>query len=184
MVEGLTFITGNAHKAKYAQLWLKHPITHHKLDLDELQSMDMEEIISHKARQAYEILKKPVLVEDNSLEFVVLNGFPGPFVKWVLKSAGLEAMCRMLDGFADRRLIGRTYYGFYDGNDEVRIFKGEMYGTLADHPKGEDGFGWDSVFINDGYDITRAEMDADTYEKTSYRKDALKKLHEFLVHYE
>jgi inosine/xanthosine triphosphate pyrophosphatase family protein len=55
---------------------LGYPVDHVKLDLDELQSMDLHEIVTHKAKQAYDILQKPVLINDISLGFDGLGGLP------------------------------------------------------------------------------------------------------------
>jgi len=45
---------------------------HEKIDLEEIQSLDLREIVEHKVRQAYDVVKKPVLVEDTSLRFTAL----------------------------------------------------------------------------------------------------------------
>ena len=47
-------------------------VLHQKLDLDEIQSLDLRTVVEHKVRQAYELVKKPVLVEDTSLQFEAL----------------------------------------------------------------------------------------------------------------
>lgn len=60
----IVFITGNQGKADYLANFLDFPVEHIKLDLDELQSMDLRVIVEHKIRQAYAIVKKPVIVED------------------------------------------------------------------------------------------------------------------------
>ncbi len=171
----ITFITGNLGKVKYAELWLGHSLKHHKLDLDEIQSLVLQEVVEHKVRQAFGMLGKTVLVEDTSLEFEAMNGSPGPLIKWFDAS---NIICRMLDGFDTRSATARTCYGLFDGHD-IRFFEDVMRGSIAVKPRGK-GWGWDDVFINDGYDITRAEMDEQTYEKTSYRKTALNKLDKYL----
>jgi len=61
-----------------------------KIDLDELQSLDLRVIVEHKVRQAYEKVGGPVLVEDVSLEFLALGRIPGPFIKFFEQEIGLE----------------------------------------------------------------------------------------------
>ncbi len=78
----ITFITGNQSKADYLAKYLGFPVAHEKLDLDEIQSLDLREIVRHKVRQAYLRIGTPVLVEDVSLEFAGLNGLPGPFLSF------------------------------------------------------------------------------------------------------
>lgn len=116
-------------------------ISHHKLDLNELQSVDLKEVVEHKVRQAYKALHKPVLVEDVSLEFNALNSLPGTFIKFFVDYTGLEATCRMLDGFSDRSAVPRCAYGYFDGK-ELKFFEGSARGTIAEHPSsGTRGFG-------------------------------------------
>ena len=61
------FITGNQNKADYLAKMLGIELEHQKIHLDEIQSTSLEEIVEHKARQAYELIHKPVLVEDVAL---------------------------------------------------------------------------------------------------------------------
>lgn len=72
----VTFITGNQNKADYLAKYLGFPVAHQKIHLDELQSLSLREIVEHKVKQAYDIIKKPVLVEDVSLEFSALGRLP------------------------------------------------------------------------------------------------------------
>src|SRR5688572_8872053 len=109
------FITGNQSKADYLAKLLGMPLDHHKYDLDEIQSMHLDKIVTHKVKQAYKLAGRPVLVEDVGLGFTALNGLPGPFVKFFVdQTEGLEKMCRMLDGFGDRSARAETVFGYYD----------------------------------------------------------------------
>ncbi|OYW42320.1 hypothetical protein B7Z28_01615, partial [Candidatus Saccharibacteria bacterium 32-45-3] len=99
------FITGNQNKADYLSRQLGVKLDHQKIDLLELQSTDLHEIVAHKLKQAYETVQKPVLVEDVSLVFNALGDLPGPYIKWFVDHAGDVACCKMLDGFDDRSAI-------------------------------------------------------------------------------
>jgi len=164
------FITGNQNKADYLERILGISLEHHKLDLDEIQSIDPKEVIEHKVKQAYAILQKPVLVEDTSLFFNALDGLPGPFVKFfVTAKDGQRIMCRMLDGFDDRSAYASAIYAYYDGV-EIHTFVGRLNGVIADSPRGGGGYGWDAVFEPEGYGgRTRAELspaeDDESYQK-------------------
>lgn len=164
------FISGNQNKIDYLSKTLGFTLDHQKIDLDEIQSADPKVVIEHKVRQAYELIKKPVLVEDTSLSFNALDSLPGPFVKYFVDAKnGLENMCRMLDGFDDRSAYGSVIYGYFDGK-ELRFFEGRLDGTIAQHPRGDGGYGWDKIFIPEGYSgLTRAELspedDLETYNK-------------------
>jgi inosine triphosphate pyrophosphatase len=174
-----TFITGNPNKAKYVAEWLGQDVPHHKLDLDELQTFDLHELVEHKARQAYGILKTPILIEDAQLSFTALGRLPGPFIKWFIEELDYSGLVKLLDGYDDRSAYGVCCYALFDGS-KLRFFEGDMHGTIARGARGSGGFGFDPIFINDGYTITRAEMSEEDYAKTSYRKKALDKLIAYL----
>lgn len=159
------FITGNQNKADYLSRQLGVTLEHLKVDLDELQSTDLHVIVEHKLKQAFAVCNKPVLVEDVSLVFNVLGELPGPYIKWFIDYAGDEACCRMLDGFDDRSARIRCTFGYYDGTT-VTYFDSELPGTIADTPSGENGFGFDRFFINEGYTVTRAAMSIEENERT------------------
>lgn len=175
----VVFITGNEHKAKQLSQWLGIEIEHQKLDLDEIQSLDIREVVEHKARQAYATIKRPVIVEDVAMVFTAFKQLPGPFIKWFEKGSSLDVICRMLDAFEDRTAIAHTMYGLFDG-ESLHFFEGVMRGTIAPSPRGKNGFGFDSIFINEGQPLTRGEMDEETYSQTSYRQEALAELRKFL----
>lgn len=164
------FITGNQNKADYLAKTLGIELEHQKIDLDEIQSVNPLEIVEHKVRQAYDMIQKPVLVEDVSLVFNALNGLPGPFIKFFVEAEnGLENLCRMLDGFEDRSAFASVVYGYFDG-ETLEIIPGKMDGMIATSPRGEGGYGWDKIFEPQGYDgLTRAELspekDIESYNK-------------------
>jgi len=176
------FITGNQNKADYLARILGVELEHHKLDLDEIQSINPEEVIEHKVKQAYEILQKPVLVEDTSLFFNALDGLPGPFVKFFVNAKdGQNIMCRMLDGFDDRTAYASAIYAYYDGK-EMHTFVGRLNGVIADAPRGGGGYGWDGVFEPEGYDgKTRAELSPEDDDESYAKIRDFGSLKEFLL---
>lgn len=156
------FITGNQKKADYLAKTLGIQLNHQKLDLEEIQSTSLEEIVEHKVKQAFEIIKAPVLVEDVALKFTALGDLPGPFIKFFIESPdGLEKLCRILDSFDDRSARAECVFGYYDGT-ELKTIRGGLDGDIADHPRGRMGYGFDRIFQPNGYDgRTRAELDDD-----------------------
>ena len=179
----ITFITGNQHKVEALEKWLGFSLKHHKLDLDELQELDPKLVVEHKAKQAYEILKTAVLIEDTALWFHSLGRLPGTFVKWFIEEIGNDGLCRLLKDFDDRSATASVIYGYYDGQN-VQTFEGTVDGTINDLPQGESGFGWDPIFIPEGADKTYAQMHADGSDSElshySVRNKAVAKLKEFL----
>jgi non-canonical purine NTP pyrophosphatase (RdgB/HAM1 family) len=175
----LTFITGNAAKAEQLGRHLDHPVAHQKLDLPEIQSLDLHEIIEHKTKEAYKQTGGVVLVEDTSLTFKALGRLPGPLIKWFLTELDNVGLCKLLGGYEDRSATAAVCFGLYDGK-ELKMFEGEAPGSIAPVPKGERGFGWDPVFIPEGHEKTWGEMDPEEQKETSMRRIALKKLEAYL----
>ena len=152
----VTFVTGNQKKADYFAELIGLPVAHQNLDLPEIQSLDLEEIVRHKVRAAYDIVQAPVLVEDVALEFTALGRLPGPYIKWFLRELGHEQLCRLVDG-KDRSCVGKCVYGYFDGTNE-RYWHSAHAGTIPEHPYEGEAFGWDTIYIPDGYHVTRAEL--------------------------
>ncbi len=154
------------------------PLDHVSLDLQEIQSLDPEEIVRDKAIKAYEHLQRPVLVEDVSYVFHALGNLPGPFIKWFEKELGKEGLCRLVDG-KDRGCTASVVYGYHDGQT-VHLIRGSMSGTVADHPRGERSFGWSDTFIPEGMDKTYAELTDEEQAPIAMRRKALEEFRKLL----
>lgn len=174
----LIFVTSNHNKANYLKKYLGFPVDHHKIDLDEIQSLDLKKVVEHKLLQAYAIIHKPILVEDVSLEFVALGRLPGTFIKFYVEEMSFETICRTLDGLS-RKAIAKSIYGYYDGK-QMKFFEGSLNGIIAEEPRGKNGWGWDKIFIPEGYSQTRAELSEEEDKKTYLKMEPFDKLKVFL----
>ncbi len=152
---------------------------HHKLDLDELQSLDAHVVVEHKARQAYDVLHESVLVEDTSLTFTAMGHLPGTFIKWFLEEVGNEGLCKIVDGLTHRGAVATVTYGYCDGTT-VHFFESSIPGLIAPEPRGRQGMGWDPVFIPEGTTKTLAEMSDEEKKSFSARARAIKDLEAYL----
>lgn len=179
------FITGNQVKADYLAKWLGVALEHQRIDLAELQSLDLREIIAHKAKEAYKELGRTVLVEDVSLTFHAWGRLPGPLIKWHLEELGTDKLAKMMAGETDRRATAAIAYGLYDGK-QLYIFEGAVQGTVAQSPRSSEHDGWkntaswNSIFIPDGQHKTYAQMTDEELQTCSHRYQAMVKLREFL----
>lgn len=178
MKNKITFITGNSAKAKYLSDYFDIEVDHKKLDLHEIQSLDLKEIVEEKAKVAFKIIKKPVLVEDVSLTFKALKKLPGPLIRWFLDTLGNDGLIDILKG-KDRTAIAEVAFCYFDGK-KSSVFSALKSGSISKKAKGEMGFGWDPIFIPDGHSKTWAEMGDDEKHETSMRKIALGKLKKYL----
>lgn len=164
----VTFITGNQGKADFMAKHLGVPVPHKKIDLDEIQSLDLRKISEHKARQAYEITKSPVLVEDVGLVCEALGELPGPLIKWFLQTLGEAGICNLIGNYENKKAVGKVCFCYFAGKDPI-FFEGQVKGRIADEPRGSGGYGWDFIFIPDGADKTYSEMDDDELKRFGLR---------------
>lgn len=148
------------------------------VDIPEIQSLDLDEVITAKAKAAYAKIKKPVLVTDVSLEIDGLKGLPGPFVKFFIKTLGAEKTVQLVKGSRKTKVTDAV--AIYDGKNS-KIFKGSVRGKVVPKARGTYGFGFDFVFIPDGFRQTYAQMKPDLKNKISHRAKALKKVKKFLT---
>ncbi len=172
----LYFISGNQGKIQEVQEVLPN-IKNIDLDLPELQEIDPMHIIAEKLKVATKEIQGQFIVEDTSLYLDCINGLPGPLIKWFLQSLGNEGIYELISNYGNSNAIAKSIIGYYDGK-EMHFFVGEMKGTIV-QPKGDAGFGWDKIFMPEGYDKTFAELAAEN-RKPSMRKIALHKLKDFI----
>ena len=144
-----------------------------------------------KARHASEKTNKPAMADDSGIVVPALNGAPGIYsARYSGKgdTANNEKLLRALDG-----VEGAARNAFYVAvialikhpNDPMPIIaEGRWYGRIAETPAGDGGFGYDPLFIPDGFDITAAQMARDEKQSLSHRALALNalapQLNEFL----
>ena len=161
----VVYITGNAHKAKYFSKMVGLDIPHQKIDIDELQTMDIDELMTHKVKGAYAFLQTPVIVEDTFVTLTGMNGLPGPYIKWFLESLGSEGICTLATAFdpKKRRVVVGATIAYYDGK-KIELFKSQLEGTIAQRALGDTGFGWNPIFIPNGQLLTLGQMDEATFE--------------------
>ncbi len=180
----MTFITGNKAKASDVQKIMDFPIKIVDIDLEEIQELDLEKVATHKVLEAYNKINSPVFVDDVGLYIDAWNNFPGPLIKWMLK-AGKEKSARlllkMLAGEKQRSATAKLAIAYHDGKD-IHCFFGEVRGTISDTLRAGNnfGYGWDSVFIPNGFDKTYGEMTFEEKNAVSHRRKAFDKFKQFL----
>ncbi|VBB17721.1 inosine triphosphate pyrophosphatase [Yasminevirus sp. GU-2018] len=178
----ITFVTGNSNKLREVQQILGDNVEliSAKIDLPELQG-EMDDISIEKCKMAVQQIKGPVLIDDTSLCFDALGGLPGPYIKWFLEKVGNEGLNKMLDGFENRSASAVCTFAFcQDEKSKPILFTGVVRGTIV-LPRGNGKFGWDAIFMPDGYTTTYAEMDPQIKNEMSHRYLALQKLKSYFA---
>lgn len=175
------FATGNEGKVKHASEILGDEFKVKQVDLETIEpSIDsIEEIAESKVEQAREKADIPdegLLIADDSGLFVdSLNGFPGPQTSFFDEKVGRNNLLKLIE--EDNSASFRAAVALDLGSD-TKVFTGEASGEVVE-PRGEDGFGYDPIFLPDGNDETWGE-DTEYKNETSHRKEALEKLREYV----
>jgi len=154
----INFVTTNAGKVATMRRQVAsygYEVRQVKLALTEPQADDSEAVALAKAKQAYAMLGEPVIVQDASFHIDGLNGFPGPYGKYVLKTLGVSGILRLAEPLPSRTCRFKSVLVYIDARGETRAFvhRGNP-GTLAweiDHTPSEEAWSdlW-RVFIPHG----------------------------------
>jgi XTP/dITP diphosphohydrolase len=139
---------------------------------------------SIKARYIYQNYNMNCFADDSGLEVNALNGAPGVYSARYAgdqrsTSDNNNKLLNDLKNATDRGARFITVIALLLEGKEY-LFEGEIKGTIAVEPRGANGFGYDPLFIPEGYDITFAEMDPEKKNAISHRGIAVRKLVDFL----
>lgn len=139
-----------------------------------------------KARYIYNATGMSVFADDTGLEVEALGGIPGVnSARFAGKDknpdANIEKLLLMLNGIDNRDARFRTIIALIHDDVEY-LFEGTINGIIIRERKGEEGFGYDPVFVPEGKNLTFAEMSLDDKNQISHRARAFAKLKEFLIH--
>ena len=144
--------------------------------LQEIQSNSFKMISQHKARHAFVLGKKPVIVEDGGLEIHSLNGFPGPYSSYVLETIGNKGI---LDLLGENRTASFVSVITYCDDTDVVSFEARSPGRISQTIRGR-GWGYDPIFIPNGHTKTFAETEHKN--SISHRYMALTKFSRWFAH--
>ncbi len=152
---GPIFVTNNEGKHQEVERWLAGlGIRFRRLDLSAPQGSDVESIARARVTEAYARLQEPCFCERSGLFLWDHPNALGIDFKNTLRAIGEEEIGKRFGG---SRGVARVAVAFEDGKG-ARVFSGSISGTLLREPRGEGGFGWDRLWVPDGYDRTLAEM--------------------------
>ncbi len=179
-MKALLVVTSNKSKAAEIEAITGYRVEAVKLDIPEIQSLDVEEVAREKALTAFRKVKKPVVVDDTGMAISAIGGLPGALVSWFLSTIGPAGILRLVGSTDDRTASVFTCIGYADANG-AHTFLGIRHGSLALEPRGANGFGYDSIFVPEGQKRTYAEMSDQEKNADSMRSDALLKLKSFLA---
>jgi XTP/dITP diphosphohydrolase len=186
----LIFATNNKHKVREIASLLDDSYTVlglNDVDISEDIPEDGETLTEnalHKARYVYERTGMNVFADDTGLEVDELNGAPGVHSARFAgenkdPDANITKLLGLLDGKSNRKARFRTVIALIFNKKEY-LFEGTVEGEIIEVRKGTEGFGYDPVFLADGYEQTFAEIPLSEKNKISHRARATRKLINFL----
>lgn len=135
-----------------------------------------------KARYIKEHYGYDCFADDSGLEVDALGGAPGVFSARYSggdSEANMEKLLHNLTEKNERGAQFRTVIALLVG-EETHLFEGIVRGTIIHERRGEGGFGYDPIFVPEGYDLTFAQLGSDVKNRISHRAKAVEKLAEYL----
>lgn len=185
----VVFATNNPNKLKEIRAVLSNvevlSLADINIDTDIPEDHEtLQENALQKAQFIHDRCKLPCFADDTGLEVDALNGRPGVFSA---RYAGpqcssednMDLLLKEMDGCKNRSAQFRTVIAFIDGKDS-HYFEGHVKGGILHEKKGAKGFGYDPLFMPEGYDISFAEMSQEEKNRISHRGIAVKKFSEWL----
>lgn len=138
-----------------------------------------------KAETVYDLFKVPTIADDSGLSVDQLNGEPGVFsARYAGENATDEAnnklLLEKLSHFTEPHLAKFVCSAvFYDGENYISS-QDVMEGKIIHEPRGVNGFGYDPLFIAEGYSVTNGELSLEEKNKISHRAKAFNRLHDLI----
>lgn len=177
-------VTGNPKKVEVAQHALSAfniEVDQIEMDTPEIQSASTEEVAKYSVKYAAEKTQRPVIKGDFGMVIESLNGFPGPFVKFINKWIPVSQFIKLYSNALNDKAYFVDSLGFCRPGEEAVCFTTNTYGKVIPSPKGDNGNMVDSIFIPEGYSKTIAELDKDETLKL-WSNDRYTRLAEYLKH--
>ena len=145
----LFFASSNEHKFQEAErilATLGMQINLFKTTLEEIQSNNLNDIAEKKAINAYDLIQKPVIIEDDGLFINTLNGFPGPYSSYVYDTIGNKGIMDLLENSKVRDAKILSIIAYCDSDCDVKLFEYSIPGKISSVIE-KGGWGFDPLFI-------------------------------------
>jgi len=159
------FVTGNQFKFDLAKskLNLKDNIDlqQKKFNCPEIQADTIKEIASFSVKYCADNLKVPCIKNDSGMQVQFLNNFPGPYSKYIEKTITEKGILNLMSDCSNREATFIEALAFCEPGKEPVVFECTTRGKIANQSRGDNGWGFDKIFIPRGFDKTFAEFNDD-----------------------
>jgi len=150
-----------------------YELEHLKTTYPEVQADTIEETIVPGLQWLMERYDRPMMIDDSGLFIDGLNGFPGAYSAYVFKTIGCDGILRLMEGMKVRSARFECCIGYMNPGGKPSISKGVSKGSISKEKAGSGGFGYDPVFIPEGYSKTFAQFEISEKNKISHRGRAI-----------
>jgi len=150
-----------------------YELEHIKTTYPEIQADSIDETIVPGLKWLMERYNRPMMIDDSGLFIDALNGFPGVYSAFVFKTVGCDGILKLMRDVKYRSARFECCIGFMLPGGEPSITKGIAKGSISAMKAGISGFGYDPVFIPEGYTKTYAQIDVSEKNKISHRGRAI-----------
>ena len=177
----ILFATGNPGKLREVKALfagMGHEVEQLDDDCPEIQADTLEEVVAAALDWLWERHHVPVMIDDSGLFIDALKGFPGVYSAYALKTLGCPGMLKLMEGIGNRGAEFRCCAGFVDSGGRMTTRSGVSRGSIIGEMRGSDGFGFDPIFMPDGFDQTFAELELRVKNTISHRGRAFESLAE------
>lgn len=160
----LIYVTGNNVKFNVAFNVFKNTgmtLLQSKLSTPEIQSKNVQEVAKFSASWASKHLNQPVIVTDAGFYIEALNGFPGPFIKFVNEWFSTDDFINLMQGKTNRTITIEDCLAYCHPNEEPIVFTGSYRGKLASQPSRKCGTPIEHLYIPEGYDVPISDIPAE-----------------------
>ena len=151
------------------------------MDYPEIQASNLEDVVDFGLSWLHGKIKPPFVIDDSGVFISNFNGFPGVYTRYIYDTIGLKGVLRQMENIDNRACTFRCVLGLLTESGEKQKFVGECSGTLINELRGDGGFGYDPIFIPQGFDKTFAELAPEEKNGISHRGKAMRKLIDFLL---
>ncbi|MFH1752184.1 MAG: RdgB/HAM1 family non-canonical purine NTP pyrophosphatase [archaeon] len=179
--KNITFVTGNQLKFENAKRILSNygiqvfPV---QLELPEIQAKTIKEVAVNKALTAALKINRNVVCDDTGILINALNGFPGPYTKFIQEKISSEKIVKFLEEINDKTAVFESVIVYAKPSGYTKTFKTIIEGKITENKRGSHGWGWDTVFELKKTKKTLAEHDSK--ERTLFWNKGYKDLGKWL----
>ena len=180
----INLVTSNSGKVEELTSILE-PFGHNASQLNipcpEIQASTLEKVVDFGLEWLHsQGTPAPLIIDDAGVFVDELKGFPGVYSRYVYDTINPNGLLKQMEGIDNRSASFKCVIGLLLEDGSTHKFVGECPGNIIHEMRGNGGFGYDPIFIPEGYDKTFAELPPEDKNRVSHRGRAMQKLIKFI----